>query len=347
VTGPTIAVVGAGIVGCLVAREIQERDPSANVIVIDRDGVGSGASRRSAGLHFPRGASGRVRRMTAYSQTWYGRLRQADPAVPIYPLDLSVIAGTDRTDELHRAYLPSASLTPAVIPNDQVLVPDDAQAWTAQGCQYADVYGLSLHLSRALRQSARFQEGLAVTGVTSTPDGVRLGLHSGDEIVADRVVLAPGPWIGAPAWRDLVAPHAVRVKKVVALHIEQRPSRHDPCIVLHDEDAFLLPMTHRGHWLFSYTCQEWDVDPDRLTDGLLAEDLAQARDTLARYAPALAVHCTSGRVFCDAYTTDREPLVRTLDPAERIVFAGGGNGSGYRLGPAIAAETVDLLDLKS
>jgi glycine/D-amino acid oxidase-like deaminating enzyme len=52
-------------------------------------------------------------------------------------------------------------------------------------------------------------------------------------------------------------------------------------------------------------------------------------------------------VFCDAYTPDRTPLVSALDSAGRVVFAGGANGSGYRLAPAIAAETVDLLDLPS
>ncbi|HEX6873810.1 MAG TPA: FAD-binding oxidoreductase, partial [Micromonosporaceae bacterium] len=77
--------------------------------------------------------------------------------------------------------------------------------------------------------------------------------------------------------------------------------------------------------------------------GLRQDHLAEANDILARYAPALAGRCVSGRVFCDAYTPNRQPLVSAVDDRARIVFAGGANGSGYRLGPAIAAETVDLL----
>jgi len=346
VSRSTVAVVGAGIIGCLVAREIRDRSADTDVVVLDRDAVGSGATRRSAGLHFPRGASTRVRRMTGYSEDWFRRLGEADPAVPIHPLPMTVIAGTDRAAEVDQAYLVSAKLTPVSTLDDaRIRVPAGSVAWTGEGCQYADVYALSAYLSRALRPAVAFREGIAVTALDCGRDGVRLALGSGEELRADRVVLAPGPWVHAPAWRELLAPHGVRVKKVVALHIEERPGPDDPCVVFHDEDAFLLPLAHRGHWLFSYTCQEWDVDPDALTDGLAGEHLAQARDILARYAPALAGRATSGRVFCDAYTPDRQPLVRALDPHRRVVFAGGANGSGYRLSPAIAAEAVDLLDL--
>jgi glycine/D-amino acid oxidase-like deaminating enzyme len=48
-------------------------------------------------------------------------------------------------------------------------------------------------------------------------------------------------------------------------------------------------------------------------------------------------------VFCDAYSPDREPVVRALDAGARLIFAGAASGSGYRLAPAIAAECTDLL----
>jgi glycine/D-amino acid oxidase-like deaminating enzyme len=156
-------------------------------------------------------------------------------------------------------------------------------------------------------------------------------------------VLAPGPWLGSPAWSSLVAPLGLRVKKVVALHIERTPTARDGVIFFPDEDAFLLPLARRGHWLFSYTCREWDVDPDAPADGLSAENLAEAHRCLRRYAPELVGHATSGRVFCDAYSPDGQPVVRPLDDAGRVVFAGATNGSGYRLAPAIASEAADLL----
>ncbi len=344
---PTIAVVGAGILGCLVATRLAERSPEADVVVLDRDGAGSGASRRSAGLHFPRGASERVRAMSASSEAYYRRLSASDPLVPIYPLDMTVIASREREGEVRDAYLPGAKLRPAPSAGHPLVrLPETALAWSGDGCQYADVYALTQYFAARLRSTARLRECVAVTALEPGPEGVCLRLGTGEQILADRAVLAPGPWVGAPAWRELLAPLGIRVKKVVALHVEDRPDDRDHCVVFHDEDAFLLPLRHRGHWLFSYTCQEWDVDPDQLTAGLARRHLDEARLVLARYAPELAARATSGRVFCDAYSPDRQPLVRMLDPAGRIVFAGAANGSGYRLAPAIAAEAVESLDLK-
>lgn len=52
-TSADVTVVGGGIIGCLVATEVLARAPGSRVVVLERDAVGSGASRRSAGLHFP------------------------------------------------------------------------------------------------------------------------------------------------------------------------------------------------------------------------------------------------------------------------------------------------------
>lgn len=326
-----IGVVGGGIIGVLAARELAGRHPGARITVLDRDLVGSGASRRSAGLHFPRGASERVRAMAAESEEFYRKLAAADDGTPIYPVPMRVVSHTATTAELREIYLDSAQLTE-----------DDAPGtWTVQGGQYADVYALTGRLATGLRDRVTIREGVDVTELSSTEDGVRIALGTGEELRFDQVVLAPGPWIAAPAWRDLTAPLGVRVKKIVALHVRGVPAPGEPCLVFHDEDAFVLPLAHRGHRLFSYTCTEWDVEPDDLRTGLSADHLAQARAVLDRYVPGQTVD--DGRVFCDAYSPDRQPVVRFVDAHERVVFAGAGNGSGYRLGPAIAAEAADLL----
>jgi glycine/D-amino acid oxidase-like deaminating enzyme len=137
----------------------------------------------------------------------------------------------------------------------------------------------------------------------------------------------------------------VRVKKVVALHVERTPAPGDGVVVFQDEDAFLLPLHEQGYWLYSYTCTEWDVHPDAVADGLTPDNVEEARASLRRYAPGLAERATSGRVFCDAYSRTGDPRVQPLDPDGRVVFAGAANGSGYRLAPAIASEAADLLNL--
>lgn len=342
----TVAVVGGGVVGSLVARQIIHRHPAASVLLLDRDSVGCGASRRSAGLHFPRGASERVRRMSGYSQEFYEKLKADRPTSPIYPVGMSVLSQADPGD-LERVYSEPTRRTDAPAALDacgaRIRVPQDMSVWDVTGAHYADVHRLTHVLITDLRTRAEVREGVRVTELDPGVAGVGLSLSTGERLTVDRVVLAPGPWLGDPAWAELIAPLGARIKKIVALHIDQPVEETDRALVFHDEDAFLLPLAYRGHWLFSYTCQDWDVDPDEIGAHVVAHDVEQARECLGRYAPSLALRCTSGRVFCDAYSDSGQPLVRRIDPNGRVVFAGAANGSGYRLAPAIAAEAVQLL----
>jgi glycine/D-amino acid oxidase-like deaminating enzyme len=344
-TARTIAVVGAGILGCLIARELAGADPDAVITVVDRDLAGSGVTRRSAGLSLARGSTPRTRQLSELSHRYYERLKAACPELPMYPLGARILLPGD---PVRAGYLPEITAPePAEIPGQAepsglggtFTVPDGERAWRLRGCHYADVYALTQRLAAMARPRVRFAESVRVTGLDVTPDSVILRCGSGD-LAADQVVLAPGPWIGSPAWRDLLAPLGLRVKKIVAMHIERRPSPGDEAIIFDSDDAFLLPLAHRGHWLFSYTSTEWDVDPDEVP-GLSAADVAAARDCLSRYSPELAAACQTGRVCCDAYSPNREPVVAALDA--RIVFAGAANGSGYRLAPGIASEVVGHL----
>jgi len=343
-----IAVVGAGIVGCMTARELALRRPDASIAVLDQDVVGSGASLRSAGLHFPRGATPRVRRMADYSQSFYESLGATLPGIPVHPLDMYVVAPRDAGPRLRKAYLDRAALHSVDgVPGSPARIAPGNAVWRGSGCQYADVHSLTRMIARELRPRVEFREAVRVTAIRPGPgadDPVLLELGTGQTLRAGRVVLAPGPWLADPAWSALIEPMGLRVKRVVALHVERTPEASDGAVVFQDADAFLLPLHDRGHWLFSYTCEEWGETPDSVRGGLRARDLNAAREHLRSMAPELAGLVRSGRVFCDAYSPDGEPRVRALEGTGRVVFAGAANGSGYRLAPAIAAEVSDLLN---
>jgi glycine/D-amino acid oxidase-like deaminating enzyme len=340
-----VLVVGAGIIGCLTAREIAHRSPGLRLTMVDRGLAGGGASMRSAGLHLPRGGTERVRRMADYSQTYYRELRRCLPGAPIRSLRMSVLTAGSNADRLHRTYLKSAHLSRVDRVTGGLRIPQDTTVWSGEGSQHADVQALTELLVRGLRPRVDVREGVGVIGLEPVGDEVSVRLSSGENLTAGRVVLAAGPWLATGPWPRLLPPGPFRVKKVVALHIEQVPLPNDHVIVFEDEDAFLLPLADRRHWLFSYTCTTWDVDPDTVSQALAPEDLAAARETLRRYAPGLAERCMSGRVFCDAYSGTGEPHVECSQQSPRIVLAGAANGSGYRLAPAIALRAADLLEI--
>jgi D-arginine dehydrogenase len=347
-TSRPVAVIGAGIVGCLTARELAARDPDAVVTVFDRDLIGSGVTRRSAGLSLVKGSRPRTRAMSAVSHDYYAALQAADPRLPIHPVNARLVLAEDR-DPADLGYAPDyiggQATQPGRIAAD-ICLPPQTSLWRIGGCHYADVYGLTQALAAQARNTRRvkFAEAVKVTGLTVADDGVTLTTSSGQRQAFDQVILAPGPWFGDPAWRDRLSPLGLRVKKIVAMHVDRPPAPDDELIIFDAEDAFLLPVAHRGHWLFSYTRIEWDVDPDAPACGLSPADIESARECLRPYSPALADALVSGRVCCDAYSQTREPVVCPLDgTGGRVVFAGGANGSGYRLAPAIASEAVNLL----
>ncbi|UED86555.1 NAD(P)/FAD-dependent oxidoreductase [Streptomyces profundus] len=341
-----VAVVGGGVIGCTTAHAVLRDAPDASVVVLERDGLASGATRRSAALHLPRGATERVRRMASHSQDHYARLLAREPAVPIRGLPMTVLASESSAAEVDRTYLDSARLRRVDgVPDPRITVPAGQVVWQGDACQYADAHQLTLHLARTFHPGVSVREGVRVTGLALEDDAVVLSLGNGERVRARRAVLAPGPWAASGPWREHVEPLGIRVKKVVALHLDIRPGDGDHVTVFHDEDAFLLPLHHRGHWLFSYTCREWDVEPDALASDVSADNLREAREVLGRYAPELVGTAVSGRAFCDAYSPSREPVVTPLDPGGGLVFAGACNGAGYRLAPAIAAEAAELVRL--
>lgn len=339
-----IAVVGGGIIGCLVAREAARS--GANVTLVDRDLVGLGASQRSAGVHFPLGRTERVRAMSAYSQAYYDALKDAIPALPIHPLALDAAVPVGAAREHHARFVrPGRPRAMVAAEGRRVPWPDGGTTWRLSGCQVADVGDLVGSLARDLRDRAGVEvlEGVRVLAVDEHSSGVALTLGTGEVREFDKVVLSPGPWANADEWHRYTAGLGIRIKKIVALHVEAPIKDDDVGVFFPVEDAFLVPLRHRGHWLFSYTCPDWDVLPDSLHDGLSAADLARARAVLVRYAPALADRVRCGRVFCDAYSPAREPLVVPVGATGNVVFAGAANGSGYRLAPAIATAAVQLL----
>jgi glycine/D-amino acid oxidase-like deaminating enzyme len=340
-----IAVVGAGIVGCLIAREIMRRRPESIIGLFDRAGVGDGATRRSAGLHIPRGATDAMRSWTRYSEHYYQQLLSEQPALPIRSLGMVVLSRARNTEHLSEIYLDRLRPASGGLSEPLGPLPSGTTAWSADGAQHADVGQLTRALAARMRSVARVHEGVEVSALDLARDHVVLDLAAGGTARARDVVLAPGPWVHDKSWKKLIDPLGTRVKKVVALHLDAVPDEQDPTVIFHDQDAFLLPLPDRGHWLFSYPSRQWDVDPATLSGPLSPTDLDEGRQILRTWCPQLADRANSGRVFCDAYSASREPEVREIAP--RVVFAGAANGSGYRLAPAIAARTVEALSRPS
>src|SRR5258708_1956915 len=188
----TIVVIGAGIIGCLVASELAARDPKASVTVLDRDAIGAGASRRSAGLHLPRGSTPRIRQMAAYSHAYYASMRRQDPELPIHPVGATVITRKATAATLGDRYLDLAAPAPASrLPGRDLCQRDGQVAWQIAGSHYTDVGKLCEAVAAGLRSSVPFPQGVAVTRIAVTAPA-RTDPDGSEADFCDAAVTVPG-----------------------------------------------------------------------------------------------------------------------------------------------------------
>jgi glycine/D-amino acid oxidase-like deaminating enzyme len=199
-------------------------------------------------------------------------------------------------------------------------------------------------ITKMRRRGVQCWEGTEVTTMESEPGGIRLAMADGRELLAARVVVAVGPWITTGRWQTYADRLGLRVKKVVAMHLDIRPRADDPVVLLTADDAFLLPDVDGDRYLFSFASQEWDCLPDTAQLRITPEDREVALEILERRLPGLARRWSGGRVFCDAYAPNRAPLITGLDTDPRICIPTGGSGSGFRLAPGMALAALGYLD---
>ncbi|MER8690812.1 hypothetical protein NKH39_30140 [Mesorhizobium sp. M1136] len=108
----------------------------------------------------------------------------------------------------------------------------------------------------------RLAHGLRCVRLRERGDGPEAEFATGEIITADAVILAAGPWIIQPPFRELTKTFSIRIKKVLALHLDRTSTLDDPLIFMPGVDAFLLPQLDTSRWLFSYTSTDWDARPE-------------------------------------------------------------------------------------
>jgi glycine/D-amino acid oxidase-like deaminating enzyme len=337
-----IAIVGAGITGITIARELVSKDPHTKIIILEQTLVGTGASRYSAGLHVPYGYNSKVQALTEVSGAYYATLIK-EKDIPIFPIRFFGLVSKEKYIEIYPKFTQKIIVYPfnyGLGSNriEQIGIRNNKTMFSISDAHYANVLDLIHYYikDKEFQQKVTIWESINITDIKSTQEDVNIFLQNGKSIIASKAILALGPWVNKGIFNSILSFLKIRIKKVVALHIEQPPKINDAGIFFFDEDAFLLPLHQLGYWLFSYTCQEWDVSPDVSELAITSEDYDVALGILNKYYPSLVGKANSGRVFCDAYSLDKVPIVTSIPQHPRIIFAGASNGSGYRLAPGMA-----------
>ncbi|HXV57141.1 MAG TPA: FAD-dependent oxidoreductase, partial [Gaiellaceae bacterium] len=128
---PDAVVVGAGIAGCAAAAFLAEAGES--VLVVDRGGVGAGASGRNGGFLFPQPAAW-IRGLLAEAVEWYGRLEEEGPVpLDLRPWPMLLLAVEEGELEHARAYAAAVGGEPVDLREEPWLADDLAGGFLVEG----------------------------------------------------------------------------------------------------------------------------------------------------------------------------------------------------------------------
>lgn len=335
-----LLVAGGGVLGTMTAVLAKLDHPEWVVRLAERGRVGQGATGASAGLSFPLARSPWQASLVDASEAGYARLLAVIPGLPVHGIDVLWVLPEQRVPELAGRLVGGA---PVPASEDQcarfrtaypdfLLKPGEVVMTTERRCFYTYPPQLVEALAAWLRTAdpASVWEGTEVVGIGDRDGEWEARFGDGGSLSARRAVTALGPWRS-----EALAPR-LRVKKVAAVHLAHNPPPGAPCVVLWEDDAFVLPLAERGHCLFSYRNTTWDVDPDRRI-ALTGEDVGAALAVLGPRSAALSAGYAGGRAFCDGYTGDLVPL---LEGGAGRAEIGGCSGSGVRLAPGLAAAAL-------
>ncbi|SIT19441.1 Glycine/D-amino acid oxidase [Thalassolituus maritimus] len=332
-----IVIIGAGIQGLIIARDILARCTDISLMVVDMKLPGLGATGYSAGYDIPGGRTALIKEMSEYSQEYYQQFLNDECGY--YPVKTYIHSHSDAK----LSYFNAGKYAEVSAPVEDNFLSHYLKTWQCSSCYRGDLHVITQQITRSLGDALEIIEGHFVESIDENDRGIHIKFAGGRLVQASYCIMCPGPWVNSPSFAKYTAPLNIEIKKIVAFHVAWPVSINSAAHYFTDDDAFLLPLLDKQYWLYSYTCQTWGVDPQ----GLLyvsASDIDTGKSILEKYSLTMSQLVHSGRAFCDAYSPHREPVVDYVNSNKSIVFAGASNGSGFRLAPAISKKVVELLN---
>jgi len=257
-----------------------------------------------------------------------------------------IISGTRRAAALHRLAIEDVSNTdcrrrfPGLVPGPEMAVLFEPDAG------YVEVdRAVRTHVDLAVAAGAKILTGQRVAGWSSTGSNVLVQTEK-ESFSAERLVLCAGAWSDR-LLRGLRLPLEVHRKIVLWLEcIDTRYRLEKGCPVYGFEndgrffygfpslDGFTVKVAeHTG------TCV---VDPDVVDRGLHSVDSEAVIAFIRGHLPGISDRVARHSICLYSMTTDRHFVVDRHPEFERVVFAAGFSGHGFKFAPIIGSVLTDL-----
>jgi glycine oxidase len=342
ISSKSVTVVGAGIIGCAIARELAVRGVACTVI--DDRPVGGGATRASAGMLAPyveaheRGPllDLAVRSLDLYDG-WMADVRRESGIDVEYRRigTLEVALDPEHAADLRRhasSGIPTEWLDPAAAKAAHPALGSLAGALFTSAHGYVAAPQLAAALARsAERHGATFRRA-AVRRISRPEASVRVTTSDGD-CEADAVVIAAGAWGNAI---EGVRVPPLRPVRGQLLHLGWRGQRVST--IMWGPRCYIVPRTD-GTLLVGATVEEVGFD-ERTTAAGVRDLLDAACELLPESRGATFLEARAG---LRPATPDELPVLGSDPGTPAIVHASGHYRNGVLLAPITARVIADLI----
>ena len=349
-----VAIIGGGLEGLSVAWALTRRGVS-DITVFERHAVGSGFTAKSSGIIRCHYGVASIAAMAWRSLPVLEDARESlDADIGFHRCGYLVAVGDGNAAPLmaNVARQQSLGIDVELVDAERVgrLFPqmylDDCAAFAyepragyADGYQTAQAYGQA-----ARRGGCRIRQATPVTSIVEDGGRVRgVTLASGEEVGADVVVVAAGPWsppLVAPLGVDL----PIRTQREQVMMVDPGQPL-GPVPVLSDLVSLQYLRPEHDQLLLGnsdHHAPEW-VDPDRYDNTLDDEHVMTAIEKFAHRFPGLTdAALSSSYAGCYDVTPDYNPVIGPA-PVEGLYLCAGFSGHGYKISPAVGDLLADLI----
>ncbi|MDQ1360773.1 MAG: hypothetical protein QOJ44_1150 [Acidimicrobiaceae bacterium] len=354
--GASVVVIGAGVIGLSAARALAERGVD-DVLVVDRNVMGSGGTGRSSGVvrcHYGirslaamawrslpvlAGGVDLLGEDTGYRRTGYlVAVGEANVDALLANVAMQHQLGIDVEQIDHTT---AGRLWPQARFDDVAAFAYEALGGYGDGHQTALAFA-----SAARRGGVRLRQHTRVAGVFARRDRtIGVELVDGERIDADQVVVAAGPWSPAlVAGVGIELP--IRSQRAQILLVDPSADELGPVPVLSDLVSLQYVRTEGiGSLLVGdsdHSEPEWS-DPDRYSDE--ADDRLLVRSIAKfdhRFPGLPRAQLRSTYAGCYDVTPDYNPII-SATPVDGLWICAGFSGHGYKISPAVGELVADLV----
>jgi len=344
-----VIVVGAGVTGCVAARELAA---DHDVLVLDRTGVAAEATGLSAGLVSPTlfygDLPGAARYANDYFREFDGTARFSFTERERFDLvgEDDIAAARETADRLSAEGFPVSYLDAdaAERRHPSIDASDFGGAVLYGDTGWVDPYSYATALKAdAESRGVRFETGVTVTGIRDEAGAVAGVDTDAGSRSADRVVVAAGWRTGDLLGDEVALPVRPYRTQVVVLAPDDELPEDFPLLRVGSEALYVRP-EHNGDLLVGGS-HETLADPRGADRNADEEFRMQVADALPRFLDGFErAGVVNDWAGVDTGTPDGRPIIDAPDRApDGLIVAAGFNGLGVTISPVAGALVRGLV----